>query len=121
MAFIIYNPQDEYGDKSVTIDKFGRIYLSSGMSKDLGAKGLPFKAHLAFDPDTDTIGIARSGTVAGTDDIAPVTFDAKRSYASVRPFLNKHKLKPEGKPNKYVFTEKKNGWYCFRLAKKEGV
>lgn len=121
MAFIIYNPDNSTGDKSITLDKFGRIYMSAALREDLGAKGVPFKCHLAFDPETDTIGIARPGTVAGTDDVAPVTFDAKRSYASVRPFLHKHKLMPTDKPRIYVFTERKNGWYTFRKAEKEGV
>jgi hypothetical protein len=121
MAFIIYNPANSNGDKSITLDKFGRIYMSAGLRDDLGAKGVPFKAHLAYDPDTDTIGIARPGTVAGADNVEPITFDAKRSYASVRPFLHKHKLMPSETPIKYVFTERKNGWYSFRLAEKEGV
>jgi hypothetical protein len=118
MAFIIYNPAESTAERYITVDKFGRIYMSAKLRDDLGAKGIPFKAHVAYDPDEQIIGIARPGTVTGTDNIEPITFDAKRSYASVRRFLNKHNLMP-GDSKVYVFTEKKNNWYCFRDKAKE--
>jgi hypothetical protein len=121
MAFIVYDAKEIGFERSLTIDKYGRIYMSAGLARDLGAQGLPFKAHIAYDPDTDSIGIARPGTVSGVDSVDPVTFDGKRRYASLRKFLRKHHIAVEndGPPKTYVFITKRNGWYEFRPIEKE--
>lgn len=110
------------GDKYVTVDKFGRLYMSSDLATDLGCKGLPFQAHVAYDATSDSLGLARPGTVNVTGSYAPATFDGKRRYASLRKFLGQFGLvTSDMEPIKYVFIEKSNGWYVFRPADKEGV
>ncbi|MCP1354643.1 hypothetical protein [Aneurinibacillus migulanus] len=125
MAFIVFDAREAHGsEKTLTVDKYGRIYMSIGLARDLGSEGLPFKAHIAYDPDTDSIGIARPGTVSGVEKVEPVVFDGMRRYASLRTFLRKHSimLEPDSKPMKWVFVQKRNNWYEFRpLAKEHGV
>lgn len=116
MPFIAYNFRAGDGLPAITVDKFGRLYLNAIMREKLGVpEGAPFKCHVAFDPDTGNIGIARPGEVNVGDEVSPATFDSKRYYASVRGFINKHGVCL----GKYVYIERQNNWYAFRLMADE--
>ncbi len=116
MAFIAYNFRSGDDLPALTVDHFGRLYMNAALRKTLGVvKDMPFKAHIAFDPDTGNIGLARPGEVNVGDNVAPATFDRKRYYAGVRGFMRKHKPKL----GKYVYIERQNNWYAFRHQETE--
>ena len=113
MPFIAYNFRAGDDLPAITVDKFGRLYLNAAMREKLGVSaGAPFKCHVAFDPDTGNIGIARPGEVNVGDEVSPATFDGKRYYASVRGFINKYGVRL----GKYVYIERQNNWYAFRYS-----
>ncbi|NGQ95471.1 hypothetical protein G3578_09935 [Brevibacillus sp. SYP-B805] len=108
-SFEPYNADEE---PAITIDKFGRLFINAAMRKKLGfPAGQPFKMHVAFETETGNIGVALPGDVNVPDTVAPANFD-KRSYASARSFIKKHNVKV----GKYVYFDRKHGWYSFRLA-----
>lgn len=113
MPFIPYNFRVGDDLPAITVDKFGRLYLNATMRSKFGvAAGMPFKCHVAYDPDTGNIGIARPGEVNVGDDVSPASFDGKRYYASVRGFIRKYGVKL----GKYVYIERQNNWYAFRYS-----
>lgn len=116
MAFIAYNFRGGDDLPAITIDHFGRLRMNSALRKKLGVvAGTPFKAHVAFDPDTGNIGLARPGEVAVSDDVIPASFDRNRYYAVARGFMTRHKPKL----GKYVYIERQNNWYAFRHMETE--
>lgn len=112
MAFVFHNAAPGSGEAYILVDMFGRMQLSSALRKKLGiVPGAPFKCHLAFDPDTGNIGLARPGEVAGIpESYAPASFDRKRYYASVRSFIKRWHLRP----GRYVYIERQHNIYVFR-------
>ncbi|QHZ58615.1 hypothetical protein M655_024925 [Brevibacillus sp. NSP2.1] len=118
MPFIPYNFRAGDELPAITVDKFGRLYLNAVMREKLGiVSGQPFKCHVAFDPDTGNIGIARPGEVNVGDEVSPASFDGKRYYASVRGFISKHGVRL----GKYVYIERQNNWYAFRYQADEAA
>lgn len=116
MAFIAYNFRSGDDLPAITVDHFGRLYMNAALRKKFGVvKGVPFKAHIAFDPDTGNIGLARPGEVNVSDDVAPATFDKSRYYAGARGFMARHKPKL----GKYVYIQRQNNWYAFRHQETE--
>lgn len=116
MAFIAYNFRSGDDLPAITVDHFGRLYMNAALRKKFGVvKGEPFKAHVAFDPVTGNIGLARPGEVNVGDNVAPATFDRNRYYAMARGFMTRHKPKL----GKYVYIERQNNWYAFRHQETE--
>lgn len=110
-SFEPYNADDE---PAITVDgKYGRLYINAAMREKLGVlPGTPFKCHVAYDTDTGNIGIALPGQVNVDDEVSPATFDRQRYFASARSFLKKWEVEP----GKYVYIERKHGWFVFRRA-----
>ncbi|WP_025846533.1 hypothetical protein [Brevibacillus agri] len=116
MPFIPYSFRVGDDLPAITLDHFGRLYMNAALRKKFGVvKGTPFKAHIAYDPDTGNIGLARPGEVRVSDDVIPATFDRNRYYAVARGFMRKHKPKL----GKYVYIERQNNWYAFRHQETE--
>ncbi|EMT54739.1 hypothetical protein I532_04005 [Brevibacillus borstelensis AK1] len=116
MPFIVYNFRSGDDLPAITVDHFGRLYMNSALRKKLGVvKGAPFKAHIAYDPDTGNIGLARPGEVSVGDEVVPATFDRNRYYATVRGFMRRF----SPKLGKYVYIERQNNWYAFRHQETE--
>lgn len=116
MAFIAYSFRSGDDLPALTLDKFGRLQMNAALRKKLGViKDMPFKAHIAFDPDTGNIGLARPGEVSVADNVAPATFDKSRYYATARGFMSRH----QPKLGKYVYIERQNNWYAFRHQETE--
>jgi len=105
-----FEPYNADGEPGLTVDRQGRLFINSAMRKKLGIPvGARFKAHVAYETETGNIGIALPGDVNVPPTVAPANFD-KRSYASARSFISKHNVRL----GKYVYFDRKHGWYSFR-------
>lgn len=115
MPLIPYNAREgrPADDKAVTVDKNGRLYLNRELQRALGCEGKPIKLYLAYDPVNKRIGLAKPDVVRLTD-TRPVSFDANRSYASVRGFLQRFNI-PHDRSYRYIWDGMEDGWWTFRL------
>ncbi len=112
MAMEIYDNKRKHLRKpALTVDKFGRIYLNKSTRLMLGINGVKAELYLAYDKVNGRIGLGKPGVIKPVD-ADPATFDAQRSYASVRNFIKDYGI-PNDKAYRYIYVGKRNDIYEF--------
>ncbi|MNM97067.1 hypothetical protein D3C81_1095630 [compost metagenome] len=99
------------GGLSLITDKHGRLRISAGLAKFLYISGKDAEFYLGFDRESGRIALG-SPEFMTPDDMKPVRFDAKRRYASARPFFAQFGIPLEAA--RYDYEDKVNHWLLFR-------
>jgi len=107
------NKTNRNGSLTITVDKMGRLCLSSSLRRELGAFGSPIKLYVSYDKVNKRIGIAKTEVVRLTDTI-PYKFDGSRGYTMARNFLKANQI-PHDTAYRYEYDGKEDGWLTFRL------
>lgn len=97
---------------TVTIDKHRRMFINKATQRELGCEEAPISLYIGYDQENKRIGLAKPDDVKISGK-KPTQFD-KRGYASVRGFLDKHRL-PYDKSYHYVYDGREGEWMTFRL------
>lgn len=102
--------------KYLSTDKHGRLYLSEGTKELMGIReeDLPVSIYVGYDKDNKRIALAKVGDVQ-LEGVIPFKFNGKRTYASVRTFLQDNRILPKEGTNRYIYIGQENGVYVFQL------
>jgi hypothetical protein len=106
------------GGKSVTLDKQGRLSLSSALRRELGIAGMPAFVYVSSNVEQKVIGIVKADVVTTPPNAKQAKVD-KRGYTNGKPLLDKFGLAQVGGPYRFEYLGKidSNGadWHAFRL------
>ena len=108
------------GGKSVTLDRQGRLSLSSALRRDLGIAGLPAHIYVSSNVEQKVIGIVKADVITSPPNAKQAKVD-KRGYTNGKPLLDKFGLAQAGGSYRFEYIGKldSNGadWHAFRLVK----
>jgi hypothetical protein len=108
------------GGKSVTLDKQGRLSLSSALRRELGITGMPAFVYVSSNVEQKVIGIVKADVVTTPPNAKQAKVD-KRGYTNGKPLLDKFGLPQVGGPYRFEYLGKidSNGadWHAFRFVK----
>lgn len=99
---------------SVTIDTYGRIYLSTSAREMMKINGIKTDLLIGYEKSTKKLGLARPQVVK-MEETRPIIID-KRGYGSIKSFLHYFGI-DYSETKRYIYTGKWNGIYMFE---KEG-
>lgn len=106
------------GVKAITLDKQGRLSLSSALRRELGIAGRPAHIFVSIDLAQRVIGIVKHDAVTSVVNAAQVKID-KRGYTSGKALLDKFGLAQKSGPYKFDYVGKLDSagadWHAFRL------
>ncbi|WP_018755178.1 hypothetical protein [Paenibacillus terrigena] len=107
------NKTNRNGSLTITVDKMGRLCLSSSLRRELDTDGKPISLYVSYDKVNKRIGIAKP-TVVRLTDVIPYKFDGPRGYTMARNFLKANQIQHDT-AYRYEYDGKENGWLTFRL------
>ncbi|MGC4375784.1 hypothetical protein WD019_02415 [Fictibacillus sp. Mic-4] len=116
----ISSDQSRSRGKYITLDKFGRLMLSSDLRKEFNINAMYPYLHVAYDVENHRIGIQKPDLVRkSATGIEPFKFD-KRGYTYARNIVDKSGL-PKNQTFKFVdagheFVEGER-WRLFELVR----
>jgi hypothetical protein len=106
--------------KSVTIDKQGRLALSTDLRRELAILGMPALVYVSLDVAQHVIGVVKSDVVTSPPNAKQAKVD-KRGYTNGKPLLDKLGLTQAGGPYRFEYVGKIDSggvdWFAFRLAR----
>jgi hypothetical protein len=107
------------GGKSVTLDKQGRLSLSSALRRELGITGMPAFVYVSSNVEQKVIGIVKADVVTTPPNAKQAKVD-KRGYTNGKPLLDKFGLPQASGPYRFEYLGKidSNGadWHAFRFV-----
>jgi hypothetical protein len=114
-ATLIPFSNDRADTSFITVDRQGRLCLSSKLRKDLGNIGNNVAMYVSYDKVNKRIGLAKPDIVRLTN-TRPFTFDKNRGYAMARNFLKAAAIS-YNEASRYVYDGVEgDGWMTFKLA-----
>lgn len=122
MSFELVSSSTSSRGKYVTLDKSGRLMLSSAVREAFNVKGVPIRLQVACDPETKRIAIQKPELVRKTTvNIEPFKFD-KRGYSPARLIPDKLAM-PKGQTFKFSYAGDEfiegEKWLSFELVTKD--
>lgn len=109
------------GGKFVTLDKQGRLSLSSELRRELGVLGVPAHLYVSKDVAQKVIGVVKHDVIGKPVNAALMKMD-KRGYANGRPLLRQFGLPQVEGPYRFEYIGKIDSegayWHAFRYNTK---